>query len=147
MQKPSVKITFPALRAEVMERVQEGIDRFSNYFRQAGYKIMEYNNVSMGWGATALKNDDLYSPYFQVSTFMTVDRYEISVIAADRNGNRVISLDPWVACYTIKDVMSPGYIEKLDIILDEIFNKFVKYNKDNRLEATLNNIEEERKEF
>lgn len=119
---------------------------FSNYMKKNNYSIIENSNNIL----TAVnKTNDKFIPYFELCCWRYPESYNIHV--NDRNGNFVI-VGENVAIYSINiesnDAISDEQLyDKFEEMLIDIYIKYSKYSKDNRLDFVFNNLKQDRKEY
>lgn len=124
-------------------------DFFYDFMKDKGYSVNIYdeNEVDcMGYGGWATK-DDKFAIFFKLVEFSYPKSF--SIYAEDRNGNNILHGET-VAIYSVsgKDNLSnEELLGKFKIALNDIYNKYKVYSKENRLDFVFNELEMERKDY
>ena len=127
------------------EKIVEDI--FDDFFKDKGYFTCINDDIkNMGYGGFAV-TDDKFALIFELHGFPYPKSF--SVNAKDRNGNFVV-MGETVAIYSITpdDNISKSELEeKFKTLLNDIYNKYKVYSKENRLDFVYNDMELERKKY
>lgn len=117
--------------------------------KDKGYSvnIYEENEVnSMGYGGWATK-DDKYAIFFKLVEFSYPRSF--SIHAEDRNGNSILHGET-VAIYSVsgKDNLSnEELLSRFKMALNDVYDKYKVYSKENRLDFVFNELKMERKDY
>lgn len=120
-------------------------DKFDDLMVERGYGILTHNDVSLGRGTVAYK-DDKFSPLFELKIWGgEIAENFVSIFVTDRNGNTILGGET-VAIYSLNDV---GDFEKnLSLfakMFEDVYEKYSVYSKSNRLDFAFNEMKLERK--
>lgn len=119
------------------------------FMREKGYKVTinEGDSIKyLGYGGDAIK-DDKFAVYFKLVS--NIYPRSFSIFATDRNGNSILTGET-VAIYSLKSDDNADIKElakRFKILLNDIYNKYKDYSKENRLEFAYNELEMERKDY
>ena len=122
---------------------------FDEYMSKEGYYVRIYDEDDLkyfGYGGYAVK-EDKFAPIFKLHGQVYPRGFSISV--EDRNGNFVI-MGETVAIYfiSVTSETSKKEIEnEFKLMLDDIYNKYKVYSKENRLDFVFNEYEVDRKNY
>lgn len=128
------------------ERLSKIKKIFTTYMKKNNYSVLEsVNNILIAVN----KSDDKFIPYFELCCWRYPESYNINV--NDRNGNFII-IGETVARYSIgidsNDVITDDQLyDKFEEMLSDVFKKYSKYSKDNRLDFSFKNLEEDRQKY
>lgn len=132
---------------------QENIieDVFYNFMKDKGYSVSLYDEEDlkyMGYGGFAV-TDDKFAIIFKLSNNPYPRSF--SVFAEDRNGHFAIDGET-AAIYSISLDENPNINNdelkaKFEILLEDIYDKYSVYSKDNRLDFVFNEMKTERKNY
>lgn len=123
---------------------------FYDYMTDNGYSVYIYdgNDKSLGYGGFATKKDK-FAIFFTLVEFQ--DPRSFSVNAEDRNGNFILTGDT-AAIYTMSindedDLTINEIKDKFSKLLNDIYEKYGNYSKENRLDFVYNELKMERKDY
>lgn len=122
---------------------------FYNFMKEKGYSVILHSEEDikyMGYGGIAVK-DDKFSVFFELSG--NVYPRSFSVRAEDRNGNFILTGE-MAALYSLSatpDMDMKELTGKFKILLNDIYEKYKVYSKENRLDFVYNELKEERKNY
>lgn len=122
---------------------------FDEYMSKEGYDVHIYDEEDLkyfGYGGYAIK-EDKFAVIFNLRGQVYPRGFSISV--EDRNGNLVI-MGETVAIYSISFTSETPKEEiknKFKLMLDDIYNKYKVYSKENRLDFVFNEYEVDRKNY
>lgn len=136
---------------EIFSKQEDMIENiFATFMEQQGYYVSLNQDESvkyLGYGGLAVHKDDKFSLMFQLNGNLYPRSFSISV--KDRNGNFVL-MGETVAIYSLSADDNTNYkelSEKFKILLNDVFEKYKIYSKENRLDFVFNNLEMERKSY
>lgn len=122
---------------------------FFDFMIEKGYKVTINEGESIkyiGYGGDAIK-EDKFAVFFRLVS--NIYPRSFSIFVEDRNGNSIITGET-AAIYSIGSDDNADMKElevKFKILLNDIYNKYKDYSKENRLEFTYNGLEMERKDY
>ena len=123
---------------------------FYDYMTDNGYSVYIHdgNDRSLGYGGFAAKKDE-FAIFFTLVEFQ--DPRSFSVNAEDRNGNFILIGDT-AAIYTMSindedDLTINEIKDKFSKLLNDIYEKYGNYSKENRLDFVYNELKMERKDY
>lgn len=130
---------------------QEGIieEVFFNFMSEKNYDVRINDGDSikyLGYGGNAVK-DDTFAVLFKLVNFPYPRSF--SVFVEDRNGNLVLTGET-AAIYSIEaddNIDNKELVNKFKILLNDVYNKYKDYSKENRLDFVYNGLEMERKDY
>ncbi len=129
------------------EQANKVNDIFYDFMNKKGFDVRRHDLKNLGFGAKASNNSDKFIPLFELCQWQYPESHCIFVY--DRNGNSALTGDT-VAIYSIdinENWTENDILNKFKIMLEEVYSKYGKYNKKNRLDFVFNEMEEDRKEF
>lgn len=124
-------------------------DYFYGFMKEKGYSVNIYEEDDLkylGYGGWATK-EDKFAIFFKLVEFPYPKSF--SIHAEDRNGNNILHGET-VAIYSIsdKDNMSDDeLLSRFKMALNDIYDKYKVYSKENRLDFVFNELEMERKDY
>jgi len=132
-----------------IEQEQELEEIFDEFMSKEGYSVHIHGEDDLkyfGYGGYAIK-EDKFAVIFNLRGQVYPRGFSISV--SDRNGNLVI-MGETVAIYSISatsDTPKEELVNKFKIMLNDIYNKYKIYSRENRLDFVYNEYEIERKKY
>jgi len=132
-----------------VEQIDELEDLFYNYMKEKGYSVSINDDESvayLGYGGYASK-DDKFAVIFKLVE--NIHPRSFSIFAVDRNGYFALDGET-AAIYSIsagEDTTMDEIKNKFNIMLNDIYEKYGFYSKDNRLDFVYNEMEIERKNY
>lgn len=136
-------------RRNFLEQEQEIEDIFYDFMTENGYSVHFHRDEDikyMGYGGMAVK-EDKFAPFFSLSG--NIYPRSFSVFVEDRNGNFILTGET-AAIYSISASPESNIKElkdKFKILLNDIYNKYKVYSKENRLDFVYNELKLERKNY
>ncbi len=136
---------------EVFFKQEDMIENiFATFMEQQEYyvRLNQYDDIKyLGFGGLAVNKNDKFALMFELNGNLSPRSFSISV--KDRNGNFVL-MGETVAIYSLSADDNTNYkdlSEKFKILINDVFEKYKIYSKENRLDFVFNNLEIERKSF
>lgn len=132
-----------------IEQIDELEDLFYNYMKEKGYSVSINDDESvayLGYGGYASK-DDKFAVIFKLVE--NIHPRSFSLFAVDRNGYFALDGET-AAIYSIsvgEDTTMDEIKNKFNIMLNDIYEKYGFYSKENRLDFVYNEMEIERKNY
>ncbi|MBR1377320.1 MAG: hypothetical protein IJ565_05895 [Bacilli bacterium] len=136
-------------RRNFLEQEEAVENIFYDFMKEKGYTVYFHRDEEikyMGYGGNAVKEDK-----FAVFFTLSADIYprHFSIFAEDRNGNFVLTGEA-AAIYSLSATPDSD-INKLKntfkILLNDIYEKYKDYSKENRLDFVYNELETDRKHY
>lgn len=127
----------------VVDRVS---DIFIDFMEEKGFDVSYHNDKYLGNGATAFNSKDTFVPIFELSNQLYPKMFTIFI--KDRNGNSILTGN-YAAIYSFNanDMTNEEIFDTFIKMLDEIYNNYGIYNKNNRLDFTFKELKEDRKSY
>ena len=128
---------------EIVEKI------FDEYMSSEGYSVRIHDEDDLkyfGYGGYAIK-EDKFALIFNLRGQVYPRGFSISV--EDRNGNLVI-MGETVAIYSMSassETPKEEVKKKFKLMLEDIYNKYKVYSKENRLDFVFNEYEVDRKNY
>lgn len=122
---------------------------FFDFMVEKGYRVSinEGDSIQyLGYGGDAIK-EDKFAVFFRLVS--NIYPRSFSIFVTDRNGNSIITGET-VAIYSIEsddNADNKELVSKFKILLNDIYNKYKDYSRENRLEFSYNELEMERKDY
>ncbi len=136
-------------REKFLEQEEIIEEIFETFMREKGYRVTinEGDSIQyLGHGGNAIK-EDKFAVFFELVS--NIYPRSFSIFVEDRNGNSIITGET-SAIYSIKPDDNVDIKElaiRFKILLNDIYNKYKDYSKENRLEFSYNELEMERKDY
>lgn len=122
---------------------------FYNFMKEKGYSVLLHTEEDikyMGYGGIAVK-EDKFAVFFELSGNVYPRGFSVKV--EDRNGNFVLTGET-AALYSLSatpEMDIKELTEKFKILLNDIYEKYKVYSRENRLDFVYNELKEERKDY
>ena len=120
---------------------------FCDFMEEKGFSTWEHDDKDLGFGVIASNSNDKFIPIFELKNWHYPEAHSIFVI--DRNGNSILTGEI-AAIYSLNIVenWNEEEIEKrFKTMLEDIYSKYEKYSKNNRLDFSFNELIMERKNY
>lgn len=133
--------------AKFHKQGKEIIKIFCDFMKEKGLTAWEHDSIGSGFGATAFDKKDRFIPIFKLYNLLSSESY--SIFVEDRNGNPLLKGNT-AAIYSldINENWTEEEIEKkFKIMLKDVYSKYGKYNKSNRLDFSFRGLFMEKKEY
>lgn len=136
-------------RRNFLEQEEAVENIFYDFMKEKGYTVHFHKDEDikyMGYGGNAVK-EDKFALFF--SLHGNVYPREFIVCAEDRNGNFVL-MGEAAAVYGVSatpDTNTKELTDKFKILLNDIYEKYKVYSKENRLDFVFNELEQDRKNY
>lgn len=120
---------------------------FYDYMKEKGFEVSNYDNGVIGYGVIAYNDKDRFIPIFNLYNWLDPEVHSIYI--EDRNGNPMVSGNV-VAIYSLEldeKWNENEILNKFKMIIEEAYEKYKNYNKDNKLEFNVNKMELDYKHF
>ena len=120
---------------------------FCDFMEEKGFSTWEHDDPSLGFGAIADNSKDKFIPIFKLYNWISPESH--SIFVEDRNGNALLEGDT-AAIYSldIDENWTQEEIEKsFKIMLEDVYSKYGKYSKSNRLDFSFNELTMEEKKY
>lgn len=136
------------IRTMEIDEIRTIIEKFENFFEEKGYRTYTHvRDKYLGTGSQAIhKDDDTFRPIFTLSVGI-YPRY-LSIHVEDRNGNNVCSGNT-AAIYMIDNIgdLDENVLNRYNKLLEDVYNKYSVYSRENRLDFIFNNLDEDRQNY
>lgn len=118
---------------------------FKEYMKERGYEIWKSEDPEYGITYTASKENDKYIPFIELE-YGKDSKYKISeyqIRVKDRDGNAGLHGESVASyyLYTKYETDEEKIISEFKKILDDVYNEYSKYSRENRLDFVFNNLE------
>ena len=120
---------------------------FCDFMKEKGFSTWEHDDKDLGFGVIASNSNDKFIPIFELHNWHYPESH--SIFVEDRNGNSILTGDT-VAIYSMdidENWTENDILDKFKIMLEDVYSKYGKYDKNNRLDFVFNEMQMERKEF
>lgn len=123
------------------------VEMFKTYMKERGYQIWLEETPNMGITHTASKEVDRYIPFFEF-TYGNKSKYNTctyAIVVYDRNGEEGLHGNSVAHyhLYTNANTSEEEIIRKFQKMLDDSYNKYFCYSRDNRLDSIFKNLKTE----
>lgn len=132
-----------------LEREKEVENIFYDFMKEKGYTVYFNRDEDikyMGYGGNAVK-EDKFAVFFRLCSDIYPRRF--SIFADDRNGNFILTGET-AAIYSLTVTPDSDINQLKDtfrILLNDIYEKYKNYSKENRLDFIYNGLKIERKRY
>lgn len=129
---------------ELANKIKE---KFKEYMKERGYEIWKSETPNYGITYTASKESDRYVPLIELQYGSNyrykISEYEISV--KDRDGENGLYGEIVASYYLHSEYETDEEIimSEFNRMLDDVYTKYSKYSRENRLDSVFNNLESE----
>lgn len=120
---------------------------FDDFMKEKGFSVWDHNDSALGYGAIASHKEDKFVPIFELKMWSYPRTFSIHVI--DRNGNSILTGET-AAIYSLdikEDMKEDTMISKFKTLVNDVYDIYGNYCRENRLDFSFNNLEMERKEY
>lgn len=118
---------------------------FKEYMKERGYEIWKSEDPEYGITYTASKENDKYVPLIELCFDCSCEfgSEECEIHVKDRDGKKSLH-GHLVASYRLRiryETDEEKIINEFKRMLDDVYNKYSKYSREDRLDSVFNNLE------